>query len=165
MSEYPKMLYKGNQEKYQTIIANDEDHESELIERSWCEYGELPEQSIGNDPIAEAKPNSFFNKERFELATQELVETKQALVVANEEIERLNQIIETGSAENADLREQLTFFQNEGPKLTASAGDQLAKTPVDYSNLIIGELQALLDEKGIKYLKNDNKATLLALLG
>lgn len=43
--QYPKMLYKGNKEKYQTVIADDEDHESELIEQGWCEYGELPEQS------------------------------------------------------------------------------------------------------------------------
>ena len=43
MSNYPKMLYKGNQEKYQTIIADDEDHESELIEQGWCEYQDLEE--------------------------------------------------------------------------------------------------------------------------
>ena len=40
---HPKMLYKGNQEKYQTVIANDEDHESELVEQGWCEYHNLEE--------------------------------------------------------------------------------------------------------------------------
>ena len=40
---YPKMLYKGNQEKYQTVIADDEDHESELAEQGWCEYHDLEE--------------------------------------------------------------------------------------------------------------------------
>ena len=43
MNNYPKMLYKGNQEKYQTIIADDEDHESELVEQGWCEYQDLEE--------------------------------------------------------------------------------------------------------------------------
>ena len=43
MNNYPKMLYKGNQEKYQTAIADDEDHESELVEQGWCEYHNLEE--------------------------------------------------------------------------------------------------------------------------
>ena len=43
MTEHPKMLYMGNQEKYQTVIANDEDHESELVEQGWCEYHNLEE--------------------------------------------------------------------------------------------------------------------------
>ena len=42
--QYPKMLYKGNQEKYQTVIADDEDHEAELLADDWIRYGDLPEQ-------------------------------------------------------------------------------------------------------------------------
>lgn len=43
--EYPKMLYKGDQENYQTVIADDEDHEVELTADGWSQYGDLPEQS------------------------------------------------------------------------------------------------------------------------
>lgn len=43
--EYPKMLYKGNQEEYQTVIADDEDHEAELVADDWSQYSDLPEQS------------------------------------------------------------------------------------------------------------------------
>ena len=43
--QYPKMLYKGNQEEYQTVIADDEDHEAELLADDWIQYGDLPEQS------------------------------------------------------------------------------------------------------------------------
>ena len=43
--EYPKMLYKGNQEEYQTVIADDEDHEAELVADGWSWYSDLPEQS------------------------------------------------------------------------------------------------------------------------
>lgn len=43
--QYPKMLYKGNQEEYQTVIADSEDHEAELIADGWSQYGDLPEQS------------------------------------------------------------------------------------------------------------------------
>lgn len=38
---YPKMLYMGNLATYQTAIADDEDHESGLIEQGWCEYQDL----------------------------------------------------------------------------------------------------------------------------
>lgn len=51
--EYPKMLYKGDQENYQTVIADDEDHEAELIADDWSQYGDLPEQSE-NQHISEA---------------------------------------------------------------------------------------------------------------
>lgn len=51
--EYPKMLYKGNQEEYQTVIADDEDHEAELIADGWSRYSDLPEQSE-NQHIGEA---------------------------------------------------------------------------------------------------------------
>ena len=40
---YPKMLYMGNLAKYQTVIADDEDHEFELIKQGWCEYHNLEE--------------------------------------------------------------------------------------------------------------------------
>lgn len=40
---YPKMLYMGNLATYQTVIADDEDHESELVEQGWCEYHDLEE--------------------------------------------------------------------------------------------------------------------------
>lgn len=43
--QYPKMLYKGNQENYQTAIADNEDHEVELLADDWIQYGDLPEQS------------------------------------------------------------------------------------------------------------------------
>lgn len=51
--QYPKMLYKGDQENYQTVIADDEDHEAELLADDWSQYGDLPEQSE-NQHIGEA---------------------------------------------------------------------------------------------------------------
>ena len=39
------MLYKGDQENYQTVIADDEDHEAELLADDWVQYSDLPEQS------------------------------------------------------------------------------------------------------------------------
>lgn len=146
---YPKMLYKGNQEKYQTVIADDEDHEVELVEQGWLEYGELPEREQGmEDPYVEGVKSSMLEVGEFQYNSEVEVhsQTKLKLETANTEIERLNQIIAVGSAENADLREQL------------------AKDPTDYNDLKIDELQALLDGKGIKYLKRDGKDTLIGLL-
>ena len=151
MSNYPKMLYKGNQENYQTVIADDEDHESELIEQGWCEYGKLPKSTPDMkyasgvlDRSQEKSTDSFINQERFELATQELAETKQELVTANEEIERLNQIIATGSAENAELRKKLRI-------------KELEDTSAD-------DLKALLTERNVQFGARDSKAVLLNLV-
>ena len=41
--QYPRMLYKGNQEKYQTVIADNEDREAELVADGWVQYSDLPE--------------------------------------------------------------------------------------------------------------------------
>ena len=51
--QYPKMLYKGNQEEYQTAIADDEAREAELVADDWVQYGDLPQQSE-NKHIGEA---------------------------------------------------------------------------------------------------------------
>ena len=51
--QYPKMLYKGDQVNYQTIIADNEDHEAELLADDWVQYSDLPEQSE-NQHIGEA---------------------------------------------------------------------------------------------------------------
>lgn len=44
MSNYPKMLYKGNQAKYTYEIAQHEAHEDELREQGWIGFYDLPEQ-------------------------------------------------------------------------------------------------------------------------
>ena len=92
--QYPKMLYKGNQEEYQTAIADDEDHEAELVADGWSQYGDLPEQSE-NQHIGEA----------YSIDSAALVPVEQfdALALKVAELEQ----------ENAELSEKLRIKELE----------------------------------------------------
>ena len=137
--QYPKMLYKGDQENYQTVIADDEDHEAELIADDWIQYGDLPEQGE-NQYIGEAHSidsAALVPVEQFDAVAQKLADTEA-------EVERLNQVIAAGSAENAELRKQIRF-------------KELEDMPAD-------ELKKLLDDAGVTYQARDGKPVLAKLL-
>ena len=137
MTEYPKMLYKGNKEKYQTVIANDEDHESELVEQGWCEYGELPEWEQGMlNPHDATKDNS-----------NPFAELEEQLATSQGEFIAFQNDVGAMKARIAELEP-----------------DYDAPKSIDYNALNLEQLQAELDVKGVKYLKRDSKATLLELL-
>ena len=133
------MLYKGNQEEYQTVIADDEDHEAELLADDWVQYGDLPEQSE-NKHIGEAysvDSAALVPVEQFDAVAQKLADTEA-------EVERLNQVIAAGSAENAELRKQIRL-------------KELEDMPAD-------ELKKLLDEAGVTYQARDGKPVLAQLV-
>ena len=44
MSNYPKMLYKGDKIKYEYQTASNEESEKELLDSGWVVFGELPER-------------------------------------------------------------------------------------------------------------------------
>ena len=89
------MLYKGDQENYQTVIADDEDHEAELIADGWANYGELPETISKPNPEGIIE-NSLIPTEQFDALASKVVELE-------EENTHLKEVIEKGSAENAEL--------------------------------------------------------------
>lgn len=134
--QYPKMLYKGDQENYQTVIADDEDHEAELIADGWANYGELPETIRKPNPEGIIE-NSLIPTEQFDALASKVAELE-------EENAQLKEVIENGSAENAELRKQIRL-------------KELEDTPAD-------DLKVMLDEKGVQYGARDNKATLVNLV-
>lgn len=154
MSNYPKMLYKGNQDKYQTEIANDEDHESELVEQGWCEYGELPERnqsvessSVGQNSIPDG---TLIPVEQFDTLAEKLAFTEDQLATSQGEFIAFQNDVGAMKARIAELEP------------ISALGSVL--NPNNQSDLTLEQLQAELDAKGIKYLKRDSKATLLELL-
>ena len=155
--DYQKMLYKGNQEKYQTVIANDEDHESELVEQGWCEYGELPEYeprssgSVGSGAISD---RTLIPVEQFDALAEKLAATEDQLATSQGEFIAFQNDVVVMKARIAELQGV------DG----SSIGESKDAAPVDLNALNLEQLQALLDEKEIKYLKRDSKATLLELL-
>lgn len=105
--QYPKMLYKGNKEKYQTVIANDEDHESELVEQGWREYGELPEYeprssgSVGSGAISD---RTLIPVEQFDALALKVAELEQE----NAELSKKLRIKELEDTSADDLKVLLT---------------------------------------------------------
>ena len=104
---YPKMLYKGDQESYQTVIADDEDHESELVEQGWREYGELPEYeprssgSVGSGAISD---RTLIPVEQFDALALKVAELEQE----NAELSKKLRIKELEDASADDLKVLLT---------------------------------------------------------
>lgn len=138
---YPKMLYKGNKVKYEYSTANDAEHEDDLKDQGFADYADL-----GDEPAP--PPHDPSNNK------PSIVD---GLTEALDEIDRLNQIIDAGAIENAELRAQLEV-------LSVSKVGSGSAAP-NYSDMTSDELRALLDEKGIKYLARDSKDTLIKLLG
>lgn len=151
---YPKMLYKGNQDKYQTEIANDEAHESELLEQGWCEYGELPERnqsvessSVGQNSIPDG---TLIPVEQFDTLAEKLSFTEDQLATSQGEFIAFQNDVAAMKARIAEL-EPISALGN-------------VLNPNNHNDLTLEQLQALLDAKEIKYLKRDSKATLIELL-
>ena len=105
--QYPKMLYKGDQESYQTVITDDEDHESELVEQGWREYGELPEYeprssgSVGRGTISD---RTLIPVEQFDALALKVAELEQE----NAELSKKLRIKELEDASADDLKVLLT---------------------------------------------------------
>ena len=151
---YPKMLYKGNKVNYKYSTANDAEHEDELKDQGFVDYADL-----GDEPkldqfadIGRIQTGGNIDPDVMSLK----IENNKLLEQLSEheaEIDRLNQIIDAGAIENAELRAQLEKNQ---PEMSSE---------VNYSDMTSDELRVLLDEKGIKYLARDSKDTLIKLLG
>lgn len=150
---YPKMLYMGNLATYQTAIADDEDHESGLIEQGWCGYGELPEYeprssgSVGSGAISD---RTLIPVEQFDALAEKLATTEEQLATSQGEFIAFQNDVSAMKARIAEL-EPISALGN-------------ALNQNNQSDLTLEQLQAELDAKGIKYLKRDSKATLIELL-
>jgi len=104
--EYPKMLYKGDQENYQTVIADNEDHEAKLTADGWSQYGDLPEQSE-NQHIGEAystDSTALIPVEQFDALALKVAELEQE----NAELSKKLRIKELEDTSADDLKVLLT---------------------------------------------------------
>lgn len=154
MSEYPKMLYSPDSDtvNHSGRIVHDEADEQEWRERGFVDYADLPEpEPKVEETEKDETPVGFVTTEQFDAVAERLA-------AAEEEIERLKNpepfVPEMKYADGAGLSGGVPT--NSEPQATTQA--------VDYNSLTTPQLQKLLDEKGIAYLKRDNKETLLSLL-
>ena len=93
MSNYPKMLYKGNKTDYEYQTALNEESEKELLDSGWVVFGELPEPKFESKPINDSGIN------KLQLLEEENTKLKEELVEVLKE--------------NQELRKQIRFKQVE----------------------------------------------------
>lgn len=156
--QYPKMLYKGNKEKYQTVIANDEDHESELVEQGWCEYGELPEYeprssgSVGSGAISD---RTLIPVEQFDALALKAAETEEQLATSQGEFIAFQNNVGAMKARIAELQGDTT------PVGSTSYSEPKV---ISLNDLTLAQLQEMAESKGIAFKVRDSKGTLIELL-
>lgn len=155
--QYPKMLYKGNQENYQTIIADDEDHEAELTADGWSQYGDLPEQSeiqhIGEAYSVDSA--TLVLVEQFDTLASKLAETEDQLATSQGEFIAFQNNVAAMKARIAELQGDTT------PVGSASySGAHL----ISLNDLTLAQLQEMAESKGIEFKVRDSKGTLIELL-
>ena len=139
--EYPKALYTGDQTNYEMIVVDNAEEEQEQRELGAVDFVDLPEREAGVElkSVGSNLPQegTLVPVEQFDAVAQKLADTEA-------EVERLNQVIAAGSAENAELRKQIRF-------------KELEDMPAD-------ELKKLLDDAGVTYQARDGKPVLAKLL-
>lgn len=140
MSNYPKMLYKGDQKNFEDSTVHDDIEEQVLRDSGWVDYINLPEREMGvaggsigagaSGGSSEFSKDAFVPVEQFDALGEENTKLKEELV------EALN--------ENQELRKQIRF-------------KELEDKPAD-------ELKAILDGAEIKYKANAGKPDLAQLV-
>ena len=124
---YPKMLYKGDTKHYQHILADDQDHESDLKDQGYVDFSDLEEWTgIASGVVGSASKGELPVDPKLDELSKKVVDLELQLSVAQTErdeniaeVERLNGIIERGKAENIELRqrvEQLTAPADSTPE-------------------------------------------------
>lgn len=136
MSNYPKMLYKGNKTDYEHQTAANEESEKELLDSGWVGFSELPER----EPITGGSVSKIDSSE---LSKDALVPIEQ-LDALGEENTKLKEELVEALKENQELRKQIRFKQVED-------------MPAD-------ELRKLLDERKVEYGARDGKPVLINLV-
>lgn len=155
--QYPKMLYKGDQENYQTVIADNEDHEAELIADDWVRYSDLPEQSE-NQHIGQAysiDSAAMIPVEQFDALASKLAKTEDQLATSQGEFIAFQDNVGAMKARIAELQGDTT------PVGSASySGSHL----ISLNDLTLAQLQEMAKSKGIEFKVRDSKGTLIELL-
>ena len=157
MSNYPKMLYKGDQENYQTIIADNEDHEVELLADDWVRYSDLPEQSE-NQHIGEAHSidsAALVPVEQFDALASKLAETEDQLATSQGEFIAFQNNVGAMKARIAELQ---------GDTTPVGSTSHLGAHLISLNDLTLAQLQEMAESKGIEFKVRDSKGTLIELL-
>lgn len=129
MSNYPKMLYKGDKIKYEYQTASNEELEKELLDSGWVVFGELPEPKI------ESKPNGVIGTNKLQSLEEENTQLKEELVESLKENQELRKQIRFKELEDKPADELKAILDGAEIKYKANAGKpELAQLVLDHES-------------------------------
>ena len=136
MSNYPKMLYKGNKSKYEYQTASNEESEKELIDSGWVSFGDLPEREpLTGGSVSEIDSSAFVPVEQFDALGEENTKLKEELVEALKENQELRKQIRFKELEDKPADELKAILDKAEIKYKANAGKpELAQLVLDHES-------------------------------
>lgn len=137
MSQYPKMLYKGDQKNFKHTTANSAGEEAELLEADWVDYVELPEHALGvsGGSVSEINESTLVPVEQFDELGEENTKLKEELVEALKENQELRKQIRFKELEDKPADELKAILDKAEIKYKANAGKpELAKLVLDHES-------------------------------
>lgn len=153
MSNYPKMLYKGDQKNFEDSTVHDDIEEQVLRESGWVDYVELPEREMGvagGSIGAGAKLNAESAKLK-----EELVETLKAKGDIEERFESFRNDV-------AAMKERIAELQDDATPIGATNENE--GRIVELKKLTVPQLKELAASKGIQFKSNTSGKTLIELI-
>lgn len=129
MSDYPKMLYKGNKAKYEHQTASNKESEKELLDSGWVGFDELPEPKFESKPINDSGIN------KLQLLEEENTKLKEELVEALKDNQELRKQIRFKELEDKPADELKAILDGAEIKYKANAGKpELAQLVLDHES-------------------------------
>lgn len=135
MSNYPKMLYKGDQKNFEDSTVHDDIEEQVLRDNGWVDYIDLPEREIGvaGGSVSEINPSAFVPVEHFDALGEENTKLKEELVGALKENQELRKQIRFKELEDKPADELKAILDGAEIKYKANAGKpELAQLVLDH---------------------------------
>ena len=137
MSDYPKMLYKGDQKNFEDSTVHDDIEEQVLRDSGWVDYIDLPEHEIGvaGGSVSEINPSAFVPVEHFDALGEENTKLKEELVGALKENQELRKQIRFKELEDKPADELKVILDGAEIKYKANAGKpELAQLVLDHES-------------------------------
>lgn len=137
MSNYPKMLYKGDQKNFEDSTVHDDIEEQVLRDSGWVDYIDLPEREMGvsGGSVSEINPSAFVPVEHFDALGEENTRLKEELVGALKENQELRKQIRFKELEDKPADELKAILDGAEIKYKANAGKpELAQLVLDHES-------------------------------
>lgn len=137
MSNYPKMLYKGDQKNFEDSTVHDDIEEQVLRDSGWVDYIDLPEREPGvaGGSVSEIDSSAFVPVEQFDTLGEENTKLKEELVESLKENQELRKQIRFKELEDKPADELKAILDGAEIKYKANAGKpELAQLVLDHES-------------------------------